>query len=101
MRADLAEDTPLLRRVAETLAVAAASQPLLADTVAAPELFMGDVPITVAEDIMALVLDSASAFIRLTGTQLPSVIPPDSMMDMESGTTILAAPCRTDTKFDG
>lgn len=63
--------------------------------------FTGVADITAAEDIMAPVLDSVSAFTRLTDMPLRSAVPPDSMMQMACGNTIRVALCRTDIKLDG
>jgi hypothetical protein len=57
--------------------------------------------IMAAEDITAPVLDSVSAFTRLTDMPLRPAIPPDSMMQTACGSIIRVALCRTDIKLDG
>jgi len=107
MREDLAEDTPSLHRAAETLAVATRSQRRHAETSIAGMPMAVVVPITAvagitaAEDIMAPVLDSVSAFTRLTDMPLRFAIPPGSMMHTACGATIRVARCRTDIELEG
>jgi len=56
---------------------------------------------SISGDTIAPVLDSVSAFTRLTDMPLRSAIPPDSMTSTATGNTIPVALCRTDTKLDG
>ena len=114
---DLAEDTPLPLRAAETLAVAAHSLRRHAETSAETSIegtpmqavvditvvvdIMAAAGITVVVDIMAPVLDSVSAFTRLRICRSSRAIPPDSMTPMACGNIIRVALFPTDTKLDG
>src|ERR1700722_19398934 len=98
-QADLAEDTPLPHRAAETLVAVTRSPRRHAETSAETSIAgmrMAVAPITAAEDITAPALDSVSAFMRLTDMPLRSAIPRGSMMPTACGNTIRVAPCRTD-----
>jgi hypothetical protein len=104
-RADLAGDTPMLHRAAETLTVVTGSQRRPAETSIGGVSMAVVVAITVladttaAEDITVPALDSALACTRLTDMPLQSAIPPDSMIQMASGSIIRAALCHTDIKL--
>ena len=75
---DLAEDTPLLLRAAETSAGGTRFPPQLAGSVVGFEVgFTGDAGFTAAADITAQ--DSVSACIRPMGMQRRSAIPLDFM----------------------
>jgi hypothetical protein len=102
----VAGDTPLPHRAAETPAEAVHSpHPRVGLMAGAPLAeaahFTAVAGITAAEDIMAPVLDSVSAFTRLTDMPLRSAIPPDSTMPTACGNTIRVALCRTDIKLAG
>jgi len=99
--ADLAEDTPLPRRAAETSEVAGRTRhPAVTSiaAIAAAGILTGDARITEAGDIM--VPDSASAFMRLMGMDMPHrcAIPPASMTSTACGKSILVARFLTATK---
>jgi hypothetical protein len=100
------QDTPLPHRAAETSAEAVHSPHprvgLMADAPSPEAAHFTEVAgITAAEDIMALVSDSVSAFTPLTDMLLRSAIPPDSTMQTACGKPIRVALCRTDIKLDG